>query len=211
MGARRIVLLAGPSGSGKSRVARLSGATLLRLDDYYLDADHAGLPRTGFGIADWDDPGTWDAEGALAALVSLATTGTAEVPTYDIALSRRVGSQTLTLPAPAAGERVVVVAEGIFAPHLLPRARAAGLSVTGIWLDRPRWATFAMRLARDLRERRKPPWVLLRRGLALLRDEPEAARRALALGCVPMTLTAAQATIERSRHAPCPVIPPSRH
>ena len=37
--------------------------------------------------------------------------------------------------------------------------------------------TFVRRLARDLKERRKPPVVLVRRGLALMRAEPEIVRR----------------------------------
>ena len=50
----RLVLLAGPSGGGKSRLARLVGALPLRLDDFYRDADAPGLP-CAHGIVDWDD------------------------------------------------------------------------------------------------------------------------------------------------------------
>ncbi len=42
--------------------------------------------------------------------------------------------------------------------------------------------TFAWRLLRDLSERRKPPWTLLRRGLALMRAEPQVVARQEALG-----------------------------
>ena len=48
-----------------------------------------------------------------------------------------------------------------------------------------RWVTFARRLARDLAERRKPPLTLVRRGLALVRDEPGVVRRQEALGAEP--------------------------
>ena len=51
----RLVLIAGASGSGKSRLAHAAGCPSLRLDDFYHDADHPDLPRTEFGIADWDD------------------------------------------------------------------------------------------------------------------------------------------------------------
>jgi uridine kinase len=43
--------------------------------------------------------------------------------------------------------------------------------------------TFARRLVRDLAERRKPPMVLVRRGIALLRNEPAVLARQVALGC----------------------------
>jgi uridine kinase len=45
--------------------------------------------------------------------------------------------------------------------------------------------TFVRRLTRDLRERRKPPWTLVRRGLALMRDEPAVIRRQEELGAQP--------------------------
>lgn len=188
-GTRTVILLAGASGSGKSRVARTAGCPRLALDDFYLDGDHPGLPHT-LGIVDWDDLGSWDADAALAALTELCTTGLAEVPTYDIALNARTARHRLDL-----GEHQVFVAEGIFAPDMVPRCRAAGLTVDALYLDRPRTVTLVLRFLRDLAERRKPPWVLVRRGLALWRAEPGVRRRALELGCRPVTMRQALATI----------------
>ena len=39
-----------------------------------------------------------------------------------------------------------------------------------------------LRLARDLKERRKPPLTLVRRGLVLMRDEPRVVARHVELG-----------------------------
>lgn len=181
----RVVLLAGPSGGGKSRLARLVGALPLRLDDFYRDADHPGLPRA-HGIVDWDDPATWDAEGAVAALQSLVRDGVAEVPDYSIVESRRVGWHTVALDGCP-----LVVAEGIFAIELLPAARAAGLVVEPIYLDRSRWLVALLRLRRDLAQGRKPPLVLLKRGWALLLGQPALRAKAVAAGFRPMTLRAA--------------------
>ena len=47
--------------------------------------------------------------------------------------------------------------------------------------------TFWRRLTRDLREHRKPPLVLLRRGWLLMRAEPDVVTHAMACGCVAMT------------------------
>lgn len=181
----RIVLLAGPSGGGKSRLARLVGALPLRLDDFYRDADAPGLPHA-HGIVDWDDPATWDGAAAVAALRSLLRDGQAEVPTYSIAESRRTGSRTLDLQG-----RPLIVAEGIFALDLLPLARAAGLPVTPLYLDRDRTLVAALRLRRDLAQHRKPPAVLLRRGWALWRAQPAQRGRAVAAGFAPTSMRAA--------------------
>lgn len=183
----RIVLLAGASGSGKSRLARLLGAVPLRLDDFYHDADHPGLPRA-HGIVDWDAPATWDAAGAVAALAELSHTGRVRVPTYSIAQSRRVGEHEVTVTPDG-----LVVAEGIFALELLPHARAAGLDVEPIYLDRSRTLVALLRLRRDLAQGRKAPLVLVRRGFALWRAQPALRRRAVAAGFRPLTLRAALA------------------
>lgn len=189
---RRLVLLAGASGSGKSRLVRMAGCPSVTLDDFYRDGDHPDLPQT-LGIVDWDDIASWDADRALETLTALLTHGRAEVPTYSITANATVGSRTVDL-----GEAPVVVAEGIFAPQMFQRCRAAGLPVTAIWLDRPRTLSLVLRLVRDLREARKKPSVLVRRGLALWRAEPDVRARALAEGCTPMSFRSALAHLTDS-------------
>lgn len=191
---RTLVLVAGASGSGKSRLALAAGRPLVRLDDFYRDGDEPDLPHT-LGIVDWDDVRTWDLTGAVNTLTALCRDGAADLPVYEIAANARVGTRRLEL----AGAHCVV-AEGVFAPDVLAPARSAGLHVRPIWLDRPRTLTFVLRLVRDLREHRKPPWVLVRRGLALWRTEPAMRRRALDLGFRPLGFRAAVADIGRDRH-----------
>lgn len=190
MPSRHVVLLAGPSGSGKSRLTRVTDAAQLRLDDFYHAHDHPGLPRRDDGLIDWDDAATWDAEAALRALQQLLATGSAIVPDYSISESRPVGTRTVDL-----GERCVVIAEGIFAVDLLRHCQMAGLLVTPIWLDRPRPLNFSRRLRRDLKQHRKPPLVLLRRGARLFHDEPDLRRRALAAGFRPLPMHRAEALV----------------
>ncbi len=76
---RQIVLVAGPSGSGKGLMTQRSGLPLVQLDEFYRDLDDPGLPRR-FGIVDWDDPASWDAGAALAALTHLAHEGAPRSP-----------------------------------------------------------------------------------------------------------------------------------
>ena len=172
--------MAGPSGCGKSRLSRVAteggGVATLPLDEFYRDLDHPGLPQT-LGIVDWDDVASWDCGLAIETISRLLREGSATVPIYDIAQSLRTGERTMDM-----GNARVLLAEGIFAPPLLAAAWAAGLPVEALWLARHRSTNFARRLARDLKEKRKSPTVLLRRGAAIYRSEPQLAREALAAG-----------------------------
>lgn len=184
-----MVLLAGPSGSGKSRVTRRAGMPSVNLDDFYRDADAPGLPRIR-GLVDWDALPSWDVEAALAVLIALCRTGSAEIPVYDIPANRRVGSRRLKL-----GSAPALLAEGLFAADLVPSCQALGLRVQALYLDPPRGRTLVLRLLRDLREHRKPLAVLVRRGLSLWRSEPALRRHAMDRGCRPVTQRQAMALV----------------
>jgi uridine kinase len=177
----RIVVLAGPSGSGKSRLAERLRLPVLRLDDFYREGHDPGLPQA-FGIVDWDDPASWDLTAAVRCAVRLAREGCAEVPMYDIPTSRRTGTHRLDVAGCP-----VVVAEGIFAAEVVPHLRDEGVLAAALCLIHRPVVTFVRRLARDLRESRKPPITLLRRGWALLRAEPQVVARQVALGAEPCT------------------------
>ncbi|KAA1422398.1 ATP-binding protein [Mumia zhuanghuii] len=180
-----VVVLTGPSGSGKSRVAERSGLPVVRLDDFYRDGDDPLLPTTTFGdttIVDWDDVRSWDAMAACDALEVLCATGTVEMPVYDIALSRRTGTRTLTL-----GDATTVAAEGLFAHAVVAELARRGLLADAVCVRHHRLVTFVLRLVRDLREKRKPLPVLLRRGWHLMQEEPAVVAEAVAHGCRPMT------------------------
>jgi uridine kinase len=177
----RIVLLAGPSGSGKSHLAARSGLPTVCLDDFYKDGDDPTLPRSELGIADWDHPDAWDAQRALVSLSELATTGTTWLPAYDFSLDRTTGTHVVHL-----GDAPVFVAEGIFAAHLIGACRELGLLADALCLTHRPTVTFWRRLARDLREGRKSPWILLRRGLALRRREPAIVAEHVSLGATPV-------------------------
>lgn len=177
----RVVLLTGPSGSGKSHLAARSGLPTVGLDDFYRDGDDPALPVGELGIADWDDPRAWDADRAFTALATLLTTGHVELPVYDITQDRTVGTRPMRLDG-----ATVVVAEGIFAAELVTRCRDAGLLADALCLVQPSAVTFWRRLVRDLREGRKAPLTLVRRGLALRRDEPRVIARLVGLGAAPI-------------------------
>lgn len=194
--------MAGPSGCGKSRLSRAAteagGVATLPLDEFYRNQDHPGLPRT-LGIVDWDDVASWDCDMAIETIGRLLEKGSTDVPLYDISQSLRVGSRVLDM-----GSSRVLLAEGIFAPPLLVAARAAGLPVEALWLARHRTTNFTRRLARDLKEKRKAPSVLLRRGAAIFRSEPQLAREAIAAGFRPVGMREATRVVAGLASASAP-------
>jgi uridine kinase len=190
----QVVVMAGPSGSGKSHLAESSGLPVLELDHFYKDGDDPTAPRHhSLGIVDWDDVRSWNADKAIAALDELCRTGTTQIPVYDIAQDRAVGAEPFSLNGAAA-----VIAEGIFSAELVAPLRARGLLADAIVVRRAAWKNFARRLQRDLRERRKPPATLVRRGLALMQAEEATVRRQIELGCRPCDR---HATVYALRHA----------
>lgn len=175
----RVVLLAGPSGSGKTYVARRSGLPILSLDDFYKDAGDPTLPQLD-GAVNWDSPDAWDAAAAVRAICRLAATGTVDVPIYDISQDRHVGHRSIAVTGGS-----VFIAEGIFAAEIVTDCATRGVLADALCLRRPPVVTFIRRLVRDLREGRKRPWVLIRRGWRLWRSERAVVRRQCALGARP--------------------------
>lgn len=178
----QVIVLAGPSGSGKSRLTERIGLPVLRLDDFYKDGTDPSLPRltagANAGLVDWDHADSWHPDQALAILDQLCREGRAEVPIYDIARNGHYGSRHLEL-----GEHQLLVAEGIFAQDIVGASSERGLLAAAYCITQHPAITFWRRLTRDLRERRKPPPVLVRRGLTLARHQQQVVADAVAKGC----------------------------
>jgi uridine kinase len=192
----RVVVLAGPSGIGKSRLAALTGLPVLRLDDFYRSGDDPELPLithgANTGLVDWDDPRSWHAEHAVLAIEELACTGRTVAPVYDIAHNGPSGSHEVVLDRAS-----LFVAEGIFAQQIVAACRERKVLAGAFCLRQHPLVTFWRRLTRDLREHRKPPVVLLRRGWALMRDQQRVMADAAALGCTVVSPAEANARIRR--------------
>ena len=190
----RVIILAGPSGCGKSTLARRSGLPVLELDGFYRDGDAPDMPgHPELGMIDWDHPDSWDAEEAMAVIRSLCREGRAEVPVYSISEDRRTGSTVLEL-----GRHDRFVAEGIFAVELIPQCRAEGLLADAIVLRRAPWKNFLRRFGRDLREGRKSPVSLWRRGGVLFRAEPQIMAGLVGSGCRPLSAHEVEAALSRA-------------
>ncbi|MFF1417373.1 hypothetical protein [Streptomyces sp. NPDC058280] len=174
----RVVLLAGPSGSGKSSLAARTGLPVLRLDDFYKEGDDPTLPLVPDSTdIDWDSPLSWDADAAVAAVMELCRTGRTTVPVYSIATSSRVDTEALDI------ERApLFLAEGIFAADIVARCQELDVLADALCLRGRPSTTFRRRLLRDLREGRKSVPFLVRRGWRLMRAERVIVGRQMALG-----------------------------
>ncbi|MFF4156406.1 ATP-binding protein [Streptomyces sp. NPDC001678] len=176
--AARVILLTGPSGSGKSSLAARTGLPVLNLDDFYKEGDDPTLPLLpDGGGTDWDSPLSWDAEAAVAAIDALCRTSRTNVPVYDISTSSRTGESHLDI-----GRTPLFIAEGIFAADVIGACRDLGHLADALCLRGRPSATFRQRLLRDVREARKPVPYLVRRGLRLMRAERGIVARQTALG-----------------------------
>lgn len=194
---RQVIVVAGPSGSGKSRLCRRLGLPTVNLDDFYKNGSDPTLPRLEMGVVDWDDPAAWLHEEAVAAVVELCEHGNADLPVYEITRNGRTGTRRLCL-----GQARLFVAEGVFAHEIIADCRSRGLVADAVCVRNHPLVTFGRRLTRDLRERRKPPLVLVRRGWLLMRREPHLVAHAVAAGCIALTPDQAYArltTVGRSR------------
>lgn len=199
------MLLCGPSGSGKSLLSARSGLPVLRLDDFYKEGTDPTLPLVaGSSDIDWDHPGSWDADTAVAAIVDLCRTGRTQIPVYDISLSARTGEEAVEM-----GRTPLFIAEGIFAAEIVTRCRELGVLADALCLSRGPVRTFRRRFLRDLREGRKSVPFLLRRGWRLMRLERSIVARQTALGAHPCDKDEALARLTAAATAPRPAPTPA--
>ncbi|MFF3563358.1 ATP-binding protein [Streptomyces sp. NPDC002574] len=197
----RVILLTGPSGSGKSSLAARTGLPILRLDDFYKEGDDPTLPALPSGIGtDWDSPVSWNADAALAAVAELCATGRTDVPEYDLSSSSVTGSTAVELDGAP-----LFIAEGIFAADIAARCGDLGLLADALCLSRGAVTTARRRFVRDLREGRKSVPFLLRRGWNLMRAERHIVARHSALGAHVCDRDEALERITGARYEPIPV------
>ncbi|MEV7072754.1 uridine kinase [Streptomyces sp. NPDC093990] len=199
------MLLCGPSGSGKSLLSARSGLPVLRLDDFYKEGDDPTLPLVeGSSDIDWDHPGSWDADTAVAAIVELCRTGRTKIPVYDISLSARTGEESVEMDGTP-----LFIAEGIFAAEIVTRCRELGVLADALCLSRGPVRTFRRRFLRDLREGRKSVPFLLRRGWRLMRQERTIVARQTALGAHPCDKDEALGRLTAAAAGPRPATTPA--
>ena len=77
----QVIVLAGPSGSGKSGLAERLGLPVLRLDDFYTDGDDATLPHLDLPVE--RHPAAGHADAAVSAVEDLLAPALDRVTTFQ--------------------------------------------------------------------------------------------------------------------------------
>jgi len=146
-----VIGIAGPSGSGKSALARALGARLdspplLALDDYYRD--RSALPPEEREKINFDHPEAIEAGLLLRDLGRLLQGGSISPPSYDFSThSRRPGRRKVT---PAA----FLLVEGL---HVLYWQELRALLDLKIYVHAPQETCLQRRLERDQTLRNRAP------------------------------------------------------
>lgn len=115
---RHIILLAGPSASGKTTTAHLMcqyleeagvHSEIISLDDFFLEQHQ--MPYDEHGVIDFESVHSLDTDGIIKALNEINETGKAELPVFSFKTKKR---ENFTRPIDV-GKNGVVVVEGLHA------------------------------------------------------------------------------------------------
>lgn len=117
---RRIIMLAGPSSSGKTTTARLlcehfeslgHSASVISLDDFYRNMSDPAYPKNENGKPDPESPDALHLAEIRACLAAVAAGERTVIPRYDFKTASRVG-EGVPLELPEGG---VLIVEGLHA------------------------------------------------------------------------------------------------
>ncbi len=150
-----IVGLAGPSGGGKSTVAKRVASRLnghvISMETYSAEMNH--LPLEKRAKLDYDAPGAIDVRLLESHIRDYAAGKAIEAPVYDFAQHLRVSDRREHIPA-----KSLLIVEGILALHFAQLRPHFDLS---IYLEAPDEVCFHRRKVRDITDRQRPLDLIL--------------------------------------------------
>lgn len=162
---RRVIGIAGGSGSGKSTVARRvaealgpSSAVTLDMDGYYRNLTH--LTPAERRLVNWDHPDAFDLDLFATQLGELAAGRPIEKPVYDFVTHARAPQTVRLRPAD------VILVEGILL-FVDPRVRA--LCDVKVFVDTDADLRLIRRIRRDIQDRGRPLDEILDQYLSTVR------------------------------------------
>ena len=141
--------IAGPSGSGKSHLARAlrdvigpECCALISLDSYYNDLSH--IPMAERQSVNFDHPSAMDTGKLTTDLECLCSGRPARIPVYDFTSHTRSREEVMLEPKP------IIIVEGLFAISMESESSLYDLK---IYVEATPEICLARRLARDVSER----------------------------------------------------------
>jgi uridine kinase len=145
----KLILVAGPSSSGKSTLAKAlyhklgaSQTRLLSLDHYYCDLRH--LSPASRALRNFDVPAAWESDRLISEMRQLVQGQAIEMPQYDFNTHLRTDATQRVEPAQ------YIIAEGLFA---LSYPELNAIAAVKIFVDLDDDIALERRLERDIRER----------------------------------------------------------
>lgn len=145
-----IVGVGGPSGTGKSSVAKRVGSSLnghvISMETYSVEMNH--LPLEERAKLNYDEPYAIDMKLLENDIRQYAAGNAIEAPVYDFAEHMRLRDRRKHIPA-----KSLLIVEGILALHFEQLRSLFNLS---IYLDAPDEVCFHRRKVRDITERQRP-------------------------------------------------------
>jgi len=203
----KLILVAGPSSSGKSTLAHAlceafgaDCALLLSLDNYYRDLRH--LSPQERALRDFDQPAAWESERLIEEMQQLIEGKTIDMPQYDFNTHLRVDQTQHISPYP------YIIAEGLFA---LCYAELNALASLEVFVDIDDEAALQRRLDRDIRKRGRSPECVTRQFNETVRPaneqhiRPSAQNADIALDGSSQITTNLKIILDRIKTAPAPI------
>ena len=160
-----IILIAGASGSGKSRLAKLlleqlngSGGNhlLMTMDDYFHEIPD-GIDINWFRTnTQFDDPKLLELSLLQEHLVALDSGETITKPVFDFHTNRRLRTEVIVPPD-------VLIVEGLFALYFAQKHLPKELTSLTVFVETNSYLTLLNRRAqRDIKERGRPNEIVVR-------------------------------------------------
>lgn len=134
---RTLIMLAGPSSSGKTTTAKIlrqdimkrsRHATVISLDDYYLDQEKSYYFEDG--TVDYETVKALDLDLITGSLRQLIETGSAEIPQFSFITKRRDGFRRLEVSADE-----IIIVEGLHAINPLITEPLSGENLKKIYVS----------------------------------------------------------------------------
>jgi uridine kinase len=154
----KLILVAGPSSSGKSTLAHalcdqigLDCTQFLSLDHYYRDLRH--LSPEARALRNFDEPEAWESSRLITDMQQLIDGHSIDMPQYDFNTHLRIDAIQAVEPTP------YIVAEGLFA-LCYPALNA--IATLKIFIDLDDTLALKRRLDRDILERGRSPECITR-------------------------------------------------